>query len=854
LRTQSGPARLEDIHHDNRLIVNTPATENRDTDVNHEEDDNDDDFIDDRAEEGEEEGEGLEGIDNNINNLSEDVRNQITTDFYHKLIVILENFGDPENQESCNPELLEKWLKACELFWIPKSIEPDVVVNVLKRNLNISTIDNYDPNYVQEIVDKKAIYPLLNLQMKFVTAGMLMNSSFERSSEFSERFHKLMTNVLELCEMFMHYIQWVWNYKNNHYSPTEPKIGLYQWNPKSDTAKLNPYQKFLTYCLIQLKKKNLRRYDEYIYQPIYNDKNEFTNSWKKYMSIEKFVYNVTNMLTNQEAWIYMTDSKTQNITGVVNYLKNHNSAFFPEIKPTRYLISFKNGVYNILQNTFHSYEQIKTKKDNFYKELDDLLNFDTLHLSRRSELLKKSILKKNAIEKQLLKNQKDKQEKIDNNILNGYENEDDHFINDEEKQLEMERRQKLIDEEILMYKKSQSSDEFQNPYSSMCSINYIDEEFINCIDTKNWKDIKTNSFDDILEKQGFSSKLKEFFCTMYGRSFYNLGDFYGEKWQIATILYGVSNSGKSTILRLLSHIYPQDYIGLINNRIEKQFGLDNLFNRGKTLVCVGYEVGKDFQMDINDFKSICTGELLKISIKKVRSVDYLVKTPMIFACNVFPASWKNDGFALEKRACIFYFKNRIRAHEIKTSHEEQLRGELSKILQKTNRAYQEFATKYGQSDIWKNVPDEIRNNVQMLISESDPFKAFLHDGQYIETSTTSYVSEDALRAAFKHYCESRRIIMPSWKNTYIEPVLISENLKITKGKRPSNGNGDQPRETSWIDGIKLLQNPQIQNTIQPTNSDQVSIRSGEVVTYPNQDTSNKNPPNKTLFTKNTIVI
>jgi len=718
---------------------------------------------------------------------------------YSNLIGMLETFDDKDVHPQWTEDTLVKWLKAFELFWTPKneegveSYEPNDLFEMIKRNLNITTFESIDPNYVQELADKKAFYPLINLQMRFTAMGYLMNDVFEKSEEYTNRFYKLMHDIFEVCEMMFHYVNYIWMKKHNYTGPVEAKIGMFQWDPKFDPNTLNTYQKSLIFCLFQLKKKNYRRYGEDIYAPIYNRKNQFTFSWKKVKSIDEFVVNSADLLSQKNSFLNLTDARGANPSAAANFLKKYQCAFFPELKPSQYLTSWENGVYNTLNSTFHTYEEIEKKHTEFQKDLTKIIDFENAGYFGRQQILKEMLDKKG-----------DKQNEITVNQVN---------IDIPESELTDEQR---VDLEIKKWSENQKTP-FSNPYVSACSLSFIPQKFIDYTHVKDWREIPTPYFDGIINYQPWQNDTKEFFHAFYGRNFFGLGDYKGERWQAAPFLLGVSDSAKSTLLGPIQSIIPKEVLGILNSRVEKQFGLQNLLNYGKNIAIIGFEVGADCTLCVEDLKSIITGEIVKISIKNLQSIDVVVKCPLICAMNAFPKMWRNDGFSLEKRALIFYFSKKIDQHTMKTDYSKYLELELSKVLQKTTRAYKELVDKIGKNNIWLHAPEEIKNNVKNFLSDNDPLKAYLKDATYCELDKDSYVSEQKFQEQFSLYCTSRNIKMPAWKKSYYDTIFEANGIEIkAASKQQANGTFQYQ---NYVFGVKLIEHskPNNQQNNQPNN-------------------------------------
>lgn len=725
--------------------------------------------------------------------------------FYNELISVLETFDDKDINPQWTEDTLCRWLRAFELFWNPKSLEPNDLFEMLKVNFGLTSFESVDPNYIQELADKKAFYPLINLQMRFTAMGFIMNSAFPKSEEYTDRFFKLMTDVCELCEMMFHYVGYVWMKKHNYTSPTDAKIGMFQWSPKYDQASLNTYQKSLIFCFFQLKKKSYRRCGDMIYAPIYNHKHQFTFAYKPIKTIKEFVYNSADLLSQHNNFLNMTEARNNNPTSIIQFLKEHQCAFLPEIKPTRYLFAWNNGLFNLLDFSFKTFDETEKENKATRQTLDSLQEFENASHLRRQEILKSMMDRERQLRKKAVK-----EKQVFKPV----------FLPESEIQEPLEGEVVLTEQEKIDLEISKWNDAavapFTNPYTIACPLKFIGQDFEDYTKETDYNKIPTPFFSSIPNNQGWGDKTKRFYYGFYGRCFFGLGDYKQEQWQACPILMGISDSAKSTSLHPIQQLIPGEFLGLINTRVEKKFGLQNLLNYGRNLTIIGLEVGADCELCVDDLKSIITGELVKINIKNDQSVDVVVRCPMIFACNALPRMWRNDGFSLEKRCMIFHFSKKIPQSLMMTDYKKFLTQELSKILQKTVLAYRGMVDEFGNKNIWLETPPEIIEKVKMFLSENDPLKAFINDPTYCEQDPTKWVSEEVFRAAFSAYCDSRKIRMPSWKNPYIEPILSSKQMKIIREQKCTNGKYSYE---NWIEGVRLVERPDYrpQNQQAPTN-------------------------------------
>ncbi len=113
-----------------------------------------------------------------------------------------------------------------------------------------------------------------------------------------------------------------------------------------DEAKLSemtPYQRAIVAVLDETSKKNMRRYKgKCCVQRVSNG--HYTRAWTSTHTIQEFVYELAEKEVNFEVWKDLTSRGTA-FRDVINHLTLCVDSDFPEIKKTRHMWSFQNGVF-----------------------------------------------------------------------------------------------------------------------------------------------------------------------------------------------------------------------------------------------------------------------------------------------------------------------------------------------------------------------------------------------------------------------------------------------------------------------------------------------------------------------------
>ena len=114
------------------------------------------------------------------------------------------------------------------------------------------------------------------------------------------------------------------------------------------------HQKLMRYYLEQCRMQNLRKKDGVLYRPLMID-DRFTYHYQLYMEIEKFLYtSIYPTSVNQQLFNWLTE-KSATVGMCSKYIENCMEDSLPSLVRNRHMFSFRNGLFNALDNTFHVY-------------------------------------------------------------------------------------------------------------------------------------------------------------------------------------------------------------------------------------------------------------------------------------------------------------------------------------------------------------------------------------------------------------------------------------------------------------------------------------------------------------------
>lgn len=280
--------------------------------------------------------------------------------------------------------------------------------------------------------------------------------------------------------------------------------------------------------------------------------------------------------------------------------------------------------------------------------------------------------------------------------------------------------------------------------------------YIDCDASPEWtampiKDMPTPALNHIMNTQNWSVEVQFWFCVMMGRLFYEVNQL--DNWQVAVMLKGVGGTGKSSLLEAVMKAFHQSDVGVMQNNIEEQFGMQTF---GEKKVLCGPDIRSDFRLPQATFQSLVTGERISIA-RKNKSVLEIQKwtAQIVFATNT-GVGYKDDGGAVTRRIIPFYFNVGIQGEMVRTDLPQQLEKELLATIIKYNRCYLEVIAKYGKQPLQKILPPEMRRNREQLREETGDVAAFIAQCGWCEKGNESYVIKSDFIRALKAFVRAER--------------------------------------------------------------------------------------------------
>lgn len=322
-----------------------------------------------------------------------------------------------------------------------------------------------------------------------------------------------------------------------------------------------------------------------------------------------------------------------------------------------------------------------------------------------------------------------------------------------------------------------------------------------------YHEIQTPHFDRLMKYQEWPEEVQDWFFAMGGKMLYEINEL--DKWQVIPFLRGVAQTGKSTIIKHIANFFHPDYVAVLGNEMEKQFGLSILAEEFKNMLYYCTEVRENFTLPQAQFQSIVTGEAINMSLKYKTARTMIVKCPGILGGNTH-MQYLDTSRSVARRIIEFYSGKCVT--ELDTSLDEKLREEAAAFLIKCNLAYQSKVRKHGLKSIWEVLPQYFIELRKLLEQDLNPMCSFLENSCEIEIKPGSYMPYKEFKKIYEEWCGSMNLQNAKkmkLSNDYIKILFDGKSLRLVTDTKMWCGS---PLKTEYVEGVGIPQQPEDQSS------------------------------------------
>jgi hypothetical protein len=311
---------------------------------------------------------------------------------------------------------------------------------------------------------------------------------------------------------------------------------------------------------------------------------------------------------------------------------------------------------------------------------------------------------------------------------------------------------------VYIAKRTATFDDYFYTYGDMPQLppdtiacKYFDVDFDNFEEIKEWYGIPTPYIQSIMDYQFRDDDEYEMICKwiyiMIGRLIYDAGDL--DDWQVMPFVRGIAGSGKSSILtQVVQKFYDPNDVGILSNDMEKTFGLSSIFDK---YLFIGPEIKKNFALSQALLQSMISAEDISVPVKHKTAEALKWNIPGIMAGNEIP-NYQDSAGSISRRFVIIDFKKAVKMKDSDPLLRGKLNKEVPAIIKKCNLAYLDAVKKYGNKNIWPELPIFFQQTKAKLKEQTNSMQHFLNS-ERIRFGSELYIAEKDFKAAYNEHCK-----------------------------------------------------------------------------------------------------
>jgi hypothetical protein len=305
--------------------------------------------------------------------------------------------------------------------------------------------------------------------------------------------------------------------------------------------------------------------------------------------------------------------------------------------------------------------------------------------------------------------------------------------------------------------------------------------------------VPVESVDHIFNYQKLSDEMILFTYGMLGRMFRNVNGCTEEPadgWQMVMWFFGSAGSGKSTVIKALSEIYPSTEVGVLSNNMEDTFGLQDLYDK---LVVVAPDVKQNFKLDEALFQSMASGEETSIA-RKNRGVHKTTwNAPLLLASNDLPR-WGGQRGSITRRVFGVYFEYQVKSNHIDPNLSNTIKRNIPLLILKANAAYLFLRDQFKSKTFLNFLPQESRKFGMEMCRANNIVVEYM--GDVYDMNPKEKVPMEKFKEDFKRWC----VLKGKRENGFLDDNSIQSSLQNLRNDDLCIRK-EGPRNSKFIHGI-----------------------------------------------------
>lgn len=262
----------------------------------------------------------------------------------------------------------------------------------------------------------------------------------------------------------------------------------------------------------------------------------------------------------------------------------------------------------------------------------------------------------------------------------------------------------------------------------------------------------------------------------------------------------------SLLTQVVQKFYDPNDIGILSNDLEKTFGLSGIFDK---YLFIGPEIKKNFALSQALLQSMISAEDVSIPVKHKTAESIKWKIPGIMAGNEIP-SYQDSSGSISRRFVIIDFRKLVKAKDSDPLLRNRLNEQVPETIKKCNLAYLDAVKKYGDKNIWPQLPKFFQQTKDKLKEQTNSMQHFLTCGK-VRYGEHLYYPEKEFKTAFYEHCKDNNFSKMAYTSDLYELPFYEMGdtngivIKVERKRRK------WPRETgavkyvNYISGIDVVE-------------------------------------------------
>ena len=519
---------------------------------------------------------------------------------------------------------------------------------------------------------------------------------------------------------------------------TQRDVNLFVFDPP-DLSNAKPLESLMVFLYAEARRLGYRRYKGDCYEAIETESGRKTHAWRNVCSVKEFMNRTIKRHSNWQQWCNLNAGRNRHTAEVV--LLESLDEDFPDLKPDRHVFAFRNALLDIRTCTAYDYETDGHKIPPDLTACNYLdMDFDMATYAAEmggidaAASVSAHSSSSSSSSSSSARNGKDEQE-------------DDEHIEPEPEP-----------------------------------------------DTHDWRRLRTDVFQSILDYQGIPSEAADWLYISFGRMLFPLKKHDG--WDTIPFLKGIAKTGKSLLLKLFFYIYRAKDVGVLSSNVEPQYALGPLLDK---FVFYCSEVRRSMKLPVEEFLVMASGDPVSAATKyKDPAMLDQWEIPFALAGNEMFSSGDTGG-SHARRTLVFEFLKKVKKTD--PNLPKKLKAETPRLILKCAMAYLSTVERHGDTDIWDLVPEYFHRTSRNLKKGCNSLFQFVCESENLRIAKGEYMAKDDFLRLYKEYCQDNSLKVQRFSD-HFEDVFESLGLVFTNKAETREWNG-RPQRKKYIDGICL---------------------------------------------------